>query len=123
VVGFTPRRTTINIPVEVKEKLENIRRELGAEDWAKFFKMMIEIYNEWKSFKLESEVREVLCNDYSEARAALPAWGKLLASKLRDPDKIAVALKYLKLVEGGEYVVDKEMCKGGIRWSDNTPAS
>jgi predicted DNA-binding protein len=112
VVEATTRRTTINIPVEVKERLEKVRRELGAEDWAQFFKMMIEIYNEWKSIKLEQEVREVLCNNYSEAKGALPAWGKLLASKLRDPDKIAVALKYLKLVEGGEYVVDKEMCKG-----------
>jgi hypothetical protein len=113
VVGATPRRTTINIPVDVKERLEKIKRELGAEDWAKFFKMMVEIYKEWKSIKLELEVREELCNDYSESRATLSAWGRLLASRMRDPDKIAVALKYLKLVEGGEYVVDKEMCKGG----------
>jgi hypothetical protein len=112
VVDLVPRRTTINIPVEVKAELERIREQLGAEDWAKFFKRIIEIYSEWRNIKLEKEVKEALCNDLSEARATLQAWGRLLASKLGDPDKIAVALKYLKLDQSGDYVVDGELCSG-----------
>jgi hypothetical protein len=112
VVNLVPRRTTINIPVEVKTELERIREQLGAGDWAEFFEKIIKIYEEWRSSKLEKEVKEVLCNDLSEARATLQAWGRLLASKLGDPDKIAVALKYLKLDQSGEYVVDRELCSG-----------
>jgi hypothetical protein len=115
VVSLVPRRTTINIPLDVKIELEEIRRELGAEDWAKFFKRIIEIYSEWRSIKLEEEVKQALCNDLSEAKATLQAWGRLLASKLRDPDKIATALKYLKLDASGEYTVDGELCSGEQR--------
>jgi hypothetical protein len=113
VVSPVPRRTTINIPLDVKIELEKIRRELGAEDWAEFFEKIIKIYEEWRSMKLEEEVRQVLCNDFSEARAALQAWGRLLASRLRDPDKIAAALKYLVPDQSGEYVVNRELCSGG----------
>jgi predicted N-acyltransferase len=109
-VAAVTRRTTINIPLDVKIELEKIRRELGAEDWAEFFKKIIEIYSEWRSIKLEEEVKQVLCNDLSEASATLQGWGRLLASRLRDPDKIAAALKYLKLDASGEYVVDKSKC-------------
>ena len=110
-----PKRTTINIPLDVKIKLEKIKRELGAEDWTEFFKRIIKIYSEWRSIKLEEEVKQVLCNDLSEARATLQAWGKLLASKLRDPEKIAVALKYLKPELSGEYTVDRELCSSEHR--------
>ncbi len=106
------RYTTIGVSREVKEKLDELRRRLGAGDWDEFFEKMLEVYREWYSMRVEGEVKRVLCNDFSEARASLAGWGKLLASKLRDPDKIAVALKYLK-PEGGEYVVDKELCEGG----------
>jgi hypothetical protein len=115
VVSSMPRRTTINIPLDVKIKLEKIKRELGAEDWTEFFKRIIKIYSEWRSIKLEEEVKQVLCNDLSEARATLQAWGKLLASKLRDPEKIAVALKYLKPELSGEYTVDRELCSSEHR--------
>jgi predicted N-acyltransferase len=107
-----PRRTTINIPIDVKTELEKIRREIGAGDWTRFFKKMIEIYEEWHRLTVEREVKQVLCNDLSESKATLAAWGKLLASKLRDPDKIATALRYLKLDASGEYTVDREQCEG-----------
>jgi hypothetical protein len=107
------RYTSIGVSREVKERLDELRRRLGAGDWDEFFEKLLEIYREWHGMRVESEVRRVLCNDYSESRASLAGWGKLLASKLRDPDKIAVALKYLKLAGGGEYVVDKELCEGG----------
>jgi hypothetical protein len=110
VVSSVPRRTTINIPLDVKTELEKIRRELGAEDWAKFFKRIIEIYSEWRRVKAESEVRDVMCNEFGETQASLPAWGKLLASRLQDPDKIYVAMKYLVQVDMETLGVDKSKC-------------
>jgi N-glycosylase/DNA lyase len=105
------RYTSIGIPHELKNKLDELRRQLGAEDWAEFFEKIIKIYEEWYKQTVEREVKQALCNDFKETLASLPAWGRLLASKLRDPDKIAAALKYLKLDASGEYVVDKEQCK------------
>lgn len=107
-----PRYTSIGIPRDLKAKLDELRRQLGAGDWVEFFKKMIEIYGEWHRLTVEREVKQVLCNDLSESRATLAAWGKLLASKLRDPDKIAAALKYLKLDASGEFTVDREQCGG-----------
>ena len=107
------RHTSISIPHRVREKLEELRRQLNASNWAEFFEKLVEIYEEWHRLTVEREVKQVLCNDLSESRATLAAWGRLLASKLRDPDKIAAALKYLKLDASGEYVVDRERCEGG----------
>jgi hypothetical protein len=107
------RYTSISVSREVKERLDELRRRLGAGGWDEFFEKMLEIYREWRRMVVESEVRRVLCNDHSESRASLAGWGRLLASKLGDPDKIAAALKYLKPAEGGVYVVDKELCEGG----------
>jgi hypothetical protein len=94
----------------MKRKLEELKRQLGARDWAEFFEKMIEIYEEWRSMKIDEEVKQALCNDFSESRATLAAWGKMLASRFKDPDKIAIALKYLKLGPDGEYVVDSALC-------------
>jgi hypothetical protein len=106
------RYTSIGIPHELKNKLDELRRQLGAEDWAEFFEKIIKIYEEWYKQTVEREVKQVLCNDFKETLASLPAWGRLLASKLGDPDKIATALKYLKLDASGEYIVDRELCSG-----------
>ena len=108
-----PRYTRIGIPRDLKAKLDELRRRLGARDWVEFFEKVIEIYNEWRELSIEREVKQVLCNDLSESKATLAAWGKLLASRLRDPDKIAVALRYLKQDPSGEYTVDREQCEEG----------
>jgi hypothetical protein len=113
VVARVARHTSISIPPRVREKLEELRRQLSASNWAEFFEKLVEIYGEWHRLTVEREVKQVLCNDLSESRATLAAWGRLLASKLRDPDKIAAALKYLKLEPSGEYTVDREQCEGG----------
>jgi UDP-glucose 4-epimerase len=94
----------------MKRKLEELKRQLGARDWAEFFEKIARIYEEWRSMKIDEEVKQVLCNDYSESKATLVAWGKMLASRFKDPDKIVAALRYLKLDQDGEYVVDKALC-------------
>ena len=110
-----PRYTSIGLSRDLKAKLDELRRQLNASNWVEFFEKLIEIYEEWHRLTVEREVKQVLCNDLSESKATLAAWGKLLASKLRDPDKIATALKYLKLDASGEYVVDREQCSGEQR--------
>ena len=107
---YTSRYTSIGLSRHVKNKLDELRRQLGAEDWDEFFEKIIEIYNEWRELSIEREVKQVLCNDLSESKATLAAWGRLLASRLRDPDKIAAALKYLKQDPSGEYTVDESKC-------------
>jgi hypothetical protein len=112
MVEPVPRYTSIGIPRDLKSKLDELRRQIRAGDWAEFFEKMIEIYEEWHRLTVEREVKQVLCNDLSESRATLAAWGRLLTSKLRDPDKIAAALKYLKPEPSGEFTVDREQCEG-----------
>ena len=105
-----PRYTSIGLSRHVKKKLEVLRRQLGAEDWDEFFEKIIKMYEEWYKQTVEHEVKQTLCNDFKETQASLSAWGRLLASRLRDPDKIAAALKYLKQDPSGEYTVDESKC-------------
>jgi len=104
------RHTTISIPPLLRQKLEEVKRELGAGSWSELFEKLISVYSEWRRVKAESEVRDVMCNEFGETQASLPAWGKLLASRLQDPDKIYVAMKYLVQVDRETLGVDKSKC-------------
>jgi hypothetical protein len=109
-VVWVARHTSISIPPSVKGKLEELKSQLGVKSWTEFFEKIARIYEEWRSMKIDEEVKQVLCNDFSESRATLVAWGRMLASRFKDPDKIVIALRYLRLDSGEEYVVNKALC-------------
>jgi hypothetical protein len=114
VVGGLPgqvsRYTTISIPPRVKKELSKLRRELNTSSWGELLEKLVKAYRELQELNAEREVKQLMCNDFRETQASLPAWGKLLASRLRDPDKIYTAMKYLKLNQSGDYVVDESKC-------------
>jgi hypothetical protein len=53
-----------------------------------------------------------MCNDLKEASGALKAWAKLLSSKFKDAQEVAIAMTYLKPAEADPttLVVDVERC-------------
>ena len=104
-----------HVLIEVSEKtyktLVAKKKELNAKTWNEFFTYLLDEYNACVELEREKLVKKVVCNDHRETRAALPAWGKILANKLQDASLLAKALNYLKIDPAtGDYVVDEEKC-------------
>ena len=108
--GRVSRYTTISIPPRIKKELSKLRRELNTSSWGELLEKLVKAYRELQELSTEREVKQLMCNDFRETLASLPAWGKLLASRLRDPDKIYSAMKYLKPTHSGDYTVDESKC-------------
>jgi hypothetical protein len=106
------RYTTIPVSREVKERLDAVRERYRAGSWDGLLLLLLRELEECSRLRAEAEVRELMCNELSEARASLPAWGRLLTSRLRDPDLVSAALGYLAPdpQDPDTYVVKRERC-------------
>ncbi len=107
-----PRKyVSVDIPEEVYKTLVSRKEKLRAKTWEQFFMYLLHKYDACVELEKEKLVKKAVCNDHRETRAALPAWGKILANKLQDASLLAKALNYLKIDPAtGDYVVDEEKC-------------
>jgi hypothetical protein len=106
-----PRRAYTTIPVSKKslEELQKLKARVGARTWDELVEKLLEALSECSRLKLV----KVVCNDLRSAEAALPAWSRLLKSRLGDEELAADALAFLRPKQGMPdiYVVNPEKCE------------
>ncbi|MEM4430219.1 MAG: hypothetical protein QXM08_03585 [Thermofilaceae archaeon] len=85
------RRTCITVSGELVEKLEQLRREMGARSLAEVIKLLVVEHEE----AVRKRIRMILCNDMSDVSASAVAWIKLLASRGLRASELQQAFKYL----------------------------
>ena len=105
-------RTTVSLRREVKERLDRLKAVYRARTYDALILLLLRELEECARLRAEARARELMCGEMAEARATLPAWGRILGSRLGEPDLISAALSYLVQDPGerGVYVVDKERC-------------
>jgi hypothetical protein len=105
----------VSLRREVKERLDELKARLRARTYDALLLLLLRELEECARLRAEASVRRLMCNEMAEARAALPAWGRILVSRLGDPDLVSAALGYLvpDQQEPGVYVVDRGRCAGG----------
>jgi hypothetical protein len=108
-------RTTVSLRREVKERLDELKAVYRARTYDTLFLLLLRELEECARLRAEARVRELMCNEMAESRATLPAWGRILTSRLRDPDLVSAALGYL--VQDPQdpevLVVDRRRCGQG----------
>ena len=107
--------TTISVSPEVRNKLLILKSKLGIRTWDEFFEVLITEFNRCADLWNRERVRKVMCNEFRESSATLPAWVKLLTKELNDPTALQLAVTYLKPnpQKPDEYVVDTSKCVEG----------
>jgi hypothetical protein len=105
-------RTTVAVSVETKVRLEGLRSRLGARTYDEVIRKLIDVYLEYTKLLGRLSVRDLLCNDLSEAKASVAGWVRVLLSKLEDPKLLPYAMEYLvpDPQDPGIYVVDRGRC-------------
>jgi hypothetical protein len=95
----------------VHEKLVKLKESVGAKTWAQFFDYLLQKYDACVEHERERLVKAVVCNDLREVTEYMVTWLKLLWSRLKNPDLVVAAVRFLKLDPStGMYYVDLEKC-------------
>jgi len=96
---------------EVFAELRRLKVDVGARTWDDLLKYILQKYKEYEDAEVRRRIIEVLCNDFSEAKGSLAAWGRILSRRLSTAREVTIALQLLARIEGTEdYVVDKSKC-------------
>ncbi|MEM4846457.1 MAG: hypothetical protein QW794_01700 [Thermosphaera sp.] len=85
------RWTTVRIDAGTREKLEQLRRELGARSLAEVIKLLVNEHEE----AVKRRVKAILCNDLREVSASVVGWIRLLVSRGLRAGEIQQAFEYL----------------------------
>ena len=97
----------IAVPEDVYLELLELRRELGARSWGELLRLLVE---GWRVVG-ELRVRDLVCNELRETRAAYQAWVRILASRGLRVREIEQAVAYLKPTADPHILeVDVEKC-------------
>jgi len=107
------RFTTVPLRSDTLERLERLRRRVGARSWDELLRKLADAFEEYEALKVKESVRKVMCNDNAEMSGTLKAWLSELSKKL-SPSEVAEALTYLVPSPRypGEFVVDIRKCLG-----------
>ena len=104
----------MHIPVSENtyDVVVKLRSKLGVRTWDEFMTILISEFDRCVELRSELMVRKVVCNDLKEARATLPAWLKLLSSKLGTVDMVVKAVEYLRPDPNNpnDLIVDSSKC-------------
>lgn len=96
---------------DAKKKLDKLKREMGARSYSEVIRTLVDVYNAYVETTSIMRVRNLLCNEFKEARFSLIALIKFLEKfGFKDTFYLRVALNYLKESEEGIYVVDLDKC-------------
>jgi len=91
---------------EVKEKLMELRSEMGVRSINDVVSNLVEFYEKSRA----EAVRITVCNDLGSAAASYQGWVRILAARGLTPTEIAEALNYLTgTLE--DLRVDKKKCE------------
>lgn len=96
---------TVIVRSDVKEKLENLRSDMGVRSVNEVILRLIEYYEKSRA----EIVRITMCNDFSQSSTSYQGWVRLLAKKGFSPKEIAEALNYLT-GNLSELRVDRSKC-------------
>ena len=92
--------------------LLRLKHEVGARTWDDLLRYILQKYKEYEDAEVRKRIIDILCNDFSESRGSLAAWGRILSRRFATAREVTVALQLLTRVEGTEdYVVDKVKCR------------
>jgi hypothetical protein len=103
---------TIALKPETYNRLLNLKTMYNAKTWDELILKLIEMAEMLQELLTKERVKKIMCNDLKEASGALKAWAKLLSSKFKDAQEVAIAMTYLKPAEADPtiLVVDVERC-------------
>lgn len=99
------RWATIRVQIDVKGRLESMRKDLGAKSLNEVIKILVNEYEK----SIRSKVKSFMCNDMGETSASYVGWVKILLSRGLKPNEVALALKFLN-GSIDELRVDKTRC-------------
>jgi hypothetical protein len=104
--------TTITVKRETFNKLLELKQAYNAKTWDELLLKLVEAANTLQELLVKERVKKIMCNDLKEASGALKAWAKLLSSKFKDAQEVAIAMTYLKPSDADPaiLVVDAERC-------------
>jgi len=108
ITGGKARYNTIPVSADVYRRLLHIKEKRNKKTWNELIEELLSVYEEFRRVNLI----KTLCNDLRESSASLPAWFKLLRSRLGDEELATDALSYLKQKdnEPGIFIVDISKC-------------
>jgi len=105
------RYVGIFVSREVFEELRKLKAELGARTWSELLSYILKKYREYEDAEVRKRIIDILCNDLSEAKGSLAAWGRVLSRRLSTAREVTAALQLLSRVQDSEdYVVDRSKC-------------
>jgi len=113
-MGLAKRIKTIPVSEKTYDRLLELRSMLRVKTWEEFMSIIVERFSKWIEMDVREEVKDVICNDYSEMSASKRVWFEKLNKVFNSVLALAIADEFL--VESkdipGVYVVDKSKCTG-----------
>jgi len=102
----------VPVRAETYARLLELRSRLGVRTYDELLSKVVAEYSRCVEQGVRERVRQVLCNDLSEARATMQGWARLLLSRLGDAYALLYAREYLVPDERDPevLVVDRRRC-------------
>jgi hypothetical protein len=107
------------IPVKLRtyRELQELKQSLGLSTWEELIKHLLEVYRQFRNFRIKQRLAEILCNRYESSSGSWVAWARIVTKHFTTAEELATAINILpEMLEKSrenpeEYTVKKDLCK------------